>query len=148
MAYSSNLQQVTLHNIMHLWRGGFEQSVRCRDLNYYSLIWRRSSGRTLGDTPHGYITGYHHRDMYLANHGCLLSRNNILRERLRIYLNYILLVLSVGLISRKLGDPVRVMAISDNNMVSLLATMMNRDHYSLGYIFQRVEYLNYMTIAI
>ena len=86
--------------------------------------------------------------MYLANHGCLLSRNNILRERLLIYLNYILLVLSVGLISRKLGDPVRVMAIPEDNMVSLLATMMNRDHYLLGYIVLRVEYSNYMTIAI
>ena len=90
----------------------------------------------------------HHRDMYLANHGCLLSRNNILRERLRIYLNYILLVLSVGLISRKLEDPVRVMVIPEDNMVSLLDTMMNRVQYSLGYIFQRVGYLNYMTIAI
>ena len=89
-----------------------------------------------------------HRDMYLANHGCLLSRNNILRERLRINLNYILLVLSVGLISRKLGDLGREMAIPEVNMVSLLATMMNRDHYSLGYIFQRMEYLNYMITAI
>ena len=86
--------------------------------------------------------------MYLVNHSYLLSRNNILKEKLRIYLNYILLVLSVGLISRKREDPVRVMVIPEDNMVSLLDTMMNRDRYSLGYIFQRVEYLNYMTTAI
>ena len=81
MAYWNNQQQDILHNTMPLWRGGLDQLVRCLDLNYYSMIWRRIFGRILDDMPIGYIIEYYHLDMYLENHGYHQYRNNTLTER-------------------------------------------------------------------